>query len=121
MSQMKTGDIITLKATASISAYSIVGVDTTGLCSMPATNTVAILGVSQDLATTNGATGICINGTSKVTAGLSITAGDPIAAQTGGTGKAVVGTTTAATVGIALENGSTNSVIEVSIQPRRLI
>lgn len=121
MSQMKTGDIITLTATASVSAYSIVGVDTTGYCSMPATNTVAILGVTQDLATTNAAVGICINGTSKVVAGMSITAGDPIAAQTGGTGRGAVATTTSAGLGIALESGSTNSVIEVSVQPRRLI
>ena len=123
MSQMKTGDVITLKATASISAYSIVQVDTTAQkCSMPTTITSNVVGISQDLAVTNGAVAICINGTSKVVAGASVTAGDPVGAQTAGTGKAVtVSTTTTAGIGIALQSGSTNSVIEVIVQPRRVL
>ena len=123
MSQMKNGDVITLKATASISAYSIVKQDTTAYkVSMPNTITTNLLGISQDLATTNGAVAICINGTSKVICGESITAGDPIGAQTGGTGKAVVvATSTTARIGQALEAGSTNSVIEIVIQPRPVL
>lgn len=122
MSQMKSGDIITLKAVASISAYSIVSVNTSGLALMTDTLTTNQIGVSQDLATTNGAVGIAINGTSKVICGASVTAADRVGGQTAGAGKAVtVDTTTSASIGQALESGSTNSVIEIVIQPRPVL
>lgn len=125
MSQMKTGDVITLKANdVSIPAYRIAQVAaTTGYADLPATITSNLLGITQNNASATGeAVGITINGTSKVTAGASITAGDPVGAQTGGTGKAVtVATTTTAGIGIALVSGSTNSVIEITVQPRRVL
>lgn len=123
MSQMKTGDIITLKATASVSAKSIVKLDTTGnYCSMPDTITTNLLGISLDSADTNGAVAVIINGTAKVVCGASVAAADPVGAQTGGTGKAVtVATSTTARIGQAIEAGSTNSVIEIVIQPRPVL
>lgn len=124
MSQMKVGDIITLKANdVSVPAYRLVQLTTSGLADLPATITTALIGVTQnDGSATNQAIGVMINGTAKVTCAASITAADPVGAQTGGTGKAVTAaTTTTAAIGVALASGSTNSVIEVTVQPRRII
>jgi hypothetical protein len=122
MSQLKVGDIITLPAAdVSIAAYHIATVDANGRADFPATTTTNVIGVTNNNASATGeAVGIILSGTAKVKLGATVTAGDIVGAITGGKGTGVVGTTTAAIIGIALESGVTNSVIEVTIQPRAL-
>lgn len=129
MSQQKIGDIITLKAAdLSVPAYRIVGVDANGKADIPNTTTTALLGVTNnDASATNQAVGVIISGTAKCKCGASVGAGEVVGCQTS-TGKCIeitdvaVTTTTAVpkAIGISLQAGSTNSVIEITVQPNNL-
>lgn len=117
---------ITLKsASGSCPAYRVVSPSAVGnhYAGIHVTATSIILGVSQnDCSSTGQGWRIRINGTTKVTCGASVSAGAICIPQTA-TGKVVEGTKTYNTgttaiprsVGIALESGSTNSVIEMQI------
>jgi len=119
---MKVGDIITLPAAdTSLTAYRIVEVTSAGYVEMIETITTAIIGVTNNNASATGqAVGVIINGTAKVICNASIPAGSIIGAASASNGKATVGTTTSAILGVALESGSTNSIIEITVQPRVL-
>lgn len=129
MSQENQGTIISCKANdASITAYKIVTVAGENIVKMWDTTTANILGVTtMDAVATYSAIGVVINGTARVTCGASVGVGTVVAPQTA-TGKCIeatvlLNTTTTViprTLGIALENGSTNSVIEVALMPNNV-
>jgi len=125
MSQVRGQNIVSFKGNATMTAYVIVkptAKNTVGICD---TSTAYIVGVTADTSYESGASvPVVIGGTAKVLCGASVSAGAVVMAQTT-TGYAVEATAmlnnTASsvvpkTLGIALEAGSTNSVIEVLIQ-----
>lgn len=127
MSKFQDGPDINLKAnSASSPAYRVVGVATTGdfYAGICITATSHILGISQEDASSTGeAWKVRKYGTSKAACGASVSAGSILTFQTD-TGKVILATitdntttsTVPKTVGIALQAGSTNSVIEISIE-----
>lgn len=126
MSVSRVGPDITLKAAdGSVTAYRVVTVSGVNQVDVWQTATSLTLGVAQDDASaTNDAVGVRIYGTSKATCGESISSGSLLTVQTD-TGKILNGTktyntgTTAIprTVGISLQAGSTNAVIEIVLFP----
>lgn len=117
---------INLKAgSGSCPAYRVVAPSAVGdhYAGVHETGTSLILGISQEDASATGqAWPIRIAGTSKAVCGASVSCGAILIPQTA-TGKVIEGTISANTtttalprsVGVALEKGSTNSVIEVLI------
>lgn len=129
MSQENQGQIISCKAAnASVTAYRVVTVIAGNTIDVFDTTTSKILGVSiQNAAAAGSAVGVTINGTARVTCNSTINAG-AVVAPVAGTGKiaaetALFNTTTTViprTLGIALESGTTNAVIEVAIIPNNI-
>jgi len=129
MSQENNGTIISCKAAnTNVTAYKIVAVSAENTVALWDTVTSAILGVSSmDAAAANSAVGVVINGTVRVQCGASVGAGSVVCPQTA-TGKCIEATNTLnttttvipRTLGIALENGSTNSVIEVALMQNNI-
>jgi hypothetical protein len=129
MSQENNGVIISCKAAdASVTAYKIVAVSGKNTVDLWDTVTSAILGVTTiDAIAAGSAVGVIIGGTARVMCGASVGVGAVVTAQTG-TGKCIEAVTTLnttttvipKTLGIALQNGSTNAVIEVSVMPNNI-
>jgi len=129
MSQYRDIPDITLKANSGSSpAYRVVTVSGANTADIWKTATSLILGVSmEDASATGEAWKIRIAGTAKVACGASVSAGALVTPMTG-TGKITEATKTYNTtttvvprsLGIALEAGSTNSVIEVLIMPNNI-
>ena len=116
------------RANASVPAYTVVEVLTTGTVINWTATTAAgvagnIVGVSMDTADTNESLAVVIGGTARVVCNASISAGSivgPVSATAGFIQALAMPTTVTAvwpnTLGIALQNGSTNAVIEVLLQ-----
>lgn len=120
MSQMSNQLVKSFIAGASLPAY--VAVNLTAVANTVTnsiTSTSVLIGVTTNGAPSGGAVPVAIGGTAKMICAASTPVASVIVAQTG-TGYAVVGdpTTTSLnrSIGIALDAGSTNSVIEVLIQ-----
>lgn len=129
MSQQRNSVFASFLAGDTISAYQIVALTTVANTVIPwATATSVILGVAADSADSGAAANIIIGGTAKVQCGASISMGAIITAQTD-TALAIEAINVAPTVttlvvpftlGQALQAGSTNSVIEVTVNPALL-
>jgi len=130
MSQDRARTVVSLKQNATLSAYRIVRLSGANQVGLYDTATSNIFGVTTDDgsdAGTNGAVSVCINGTTKVQLAGSVAAGslssrkaDTISGLgTAITNPALITTTTSnrKALGIAMEAGSTNSIIEVSVGP----
>ena len=116
------------RAGASVPAYTVVEVLTTGTVINWTATTAAgvagnIVGVSMDTADTNESLAVVIGGTARVVCNASISAGSivgPVSATAGFIQALAMPTTVTAvwpnTLGIALQNGSTNAAIEVLLQ-----
>ena len=116
------------RANASVPAYTVVEVLTTGTVINWTATTAAgvagnIVGVSMDTADTNESLAVVIGGTARVVCNASISAGSivgPVSATAGFIQALAMPTTVTAvwpnTLGIALQNGSTNAAIEVLLQ-----
>lgn len=123
MSQQSNQSVKSFTAAHSIPAYSVVTCLTDGTVAVWSATASMIIGIATDNASTGGALGIVIGGTAKVICNASISAG-AIVAGVGNTNGAIAeaGATNTTTgdfqkiVGISLENGSTNAVIEVLLQ-----
>lgn len=125
--QASPGILQSFKAGETIPAYRVVGMivgPTAHTVKLHITSTSLIFGVSQDQVDTNGFVPVAMQYgcSSKVVCNVSIAAGDIVAPATDAAGKiksvtlSNTGTATP-TLGIALQAGSTNSVIEVLLQP----
>ena len=133
MSQMQSGkgDVLSCRAGETLTAFSVVTIDsgsTTGLHVTPwVTDTQVIIGVCLSGASSTGESVdvLLAAPTSKVRVGsVDIAAGDLVGPQTDNAGqittRANPGTVTTAMVpslGIALAAGSVSSIIEVLLQP----
>lgn len=131
MSQYQDPPEITLySASGSCPAYRVVAPhtsDQTGQVCV--TDTSVILGISMnDCSATNQAWRVRVAGTAKATCGASVSSGAILTFQTD-TGKVVEGTKSYDTtttgllriVGVAIEKGSTNNVIEILVMPQNQI
>ena len=130
MSQFSNQIIKTFEARASITAYTCVAALATTTASVGPWNTVTLfpIGVAQNNASTGDAIEVCIGGTSKVGCQAAVTGGQVVQPGTV-TANITLGigciknaatftvTTNWPTLGIALESGLTNSVIEVLVNP----
>lgn len=126
MSQMSNQMVKSFQASATIPAYVVVKGDTVGKVKVWDTTAAFVIGVSADYSNTDQVAPIVIGGTAKVRCAASVAAYTTVGPSTvttnvtpGSIITTVFGTTTANLIilGIALENGSTNSVIEVLLQP----
>ena len=120
MSQQTPGTRLSILGNESITAYRVVAVDTDRTVRMWDTSTSNILGVSADFGDSSSACQVLLNGTAKVQCALSVGVGAIVGPSTDSNGQIVerVEATTTSyfkTLGIALESGSTNSVIEVAL------
>lgn len=123
MSQNTPGVKLSLETSDTIPAFAVVASSGNHLAGIWVTSTSMILGVSEALADSGAACSVIVSGTAKVGCFASVPAGSLVTPATDAAGyiKAVTSaslTTTAypKILGIALENGSTNSVIEVLLQ-----
>lgn len=127
MSQVRGQTLVSLKSAATLSAYRVVRVSAANTVNYHDTTTSLIFGVTTQAAVqTNGAVSICIGGSAKVGCAASVSAGSLVTAQSAtasglimevGASEALTSTTVIPKVlGIALQSGSTNSVIEVALQ-----
>jgi len=129
MSQFASQLIKSFIANQSITAYTVVTRAATSTYSVAPWNTATamVIGVAQNNGSTGDAIEVAIAGTSKVYCAASVSAGSIVgpntatANLTGGIGSIVerVGSFTSTIaykqIGVALEAGSTNSIIEVLI------
>jgi len=125
MSQESNQVVKSFMAGASIPSYAVVGMQTDSTVITWAATATMLIGVSRDVASTGGAVSIVIGGTARVLCNASISAGAIVGPTNTNTGAIVErgGTNSSTqdavkTLGIALENGSTNAVIEVLLQPQ---
>ena len=117
--------VLSFEAAATLSAYRIVKPTTANHVGLWDTSTAQIIGVTLDDSTggSDSSVAIVIAGTAKVACGASVSTGALVCAQTA-TGLLIetgaIPTTATSTfpkmLGIALQSGSTNSVIEVLLQ-----
>lgn len=124
MAQENNGKVITLKAAdGSVAAYRVVGVSGENQVDVWQTATSLMLGIAlNDASATNDAVAVALDGTARACCGASVSAGAILTAQTD-TGKVIEATitdntttsTVPRTIGVALQSGDTNSVIEVAI------
>lgn len=132
MAQEVNGVIKTFKAfAASIAAYRIVAAGTgKNVARLADTSTCFLIGVSaNDISATGQALSVVLNGTAKCMCGASVSSGALLSFQTD-TGKCIEAlasaynhTTTTIiprTIGVALQAGSTNSVIEILVNPNNV-
>jgi len=134
MSQFSNQIVKSFMANQSIGAYVVVSRAATSTMSVLPWNTTTsfVLGVSLNAASTGEAVNVVIGGTAKVACAASVSVGAIVGPNTvtsnlnAGPGciveRAASFTSTALykNIGIALEAGSTNSVIEVLIQPNHV-
>lgn len=124
MSQSRNSIYASFKAGDTLSAQRIVRLSAANTVDLAVTATSMGFGITSDGADSGAAIQVTILGTAKVACGASVSAGAFVTWQTD-TGLAVEAThlnNTAASVipnaiGLALEAGSTNGVIEVLISP----
>lgn len=128
MSQFSNEVVKTFLCAASVPAYTVVELATEGsIINWTATTAAGvagmIVGVSKDNGSTNTALGIVIGGSARARCNASISAGALVGPVTGTSGliQAVAMPTTVTgvwpnTLGIAVEPGSTNAVIEILLQ-----
>jgi len=123
MSQFSNQVVKTFAANQSVTAYTIVSRAATSTMAVLPWNTTTslVLGIARDNASTGDALEVVIGGTAKVICSASVSAGSLVGPTTATAGYAAAITgffTTSAYkyIGIALEAGSTNSVIEVALQ-----
>ena len=125
MSQHTPGKTRSFKSGAgSLSSARVVGLSAANTVTYWATSTSMIVGVTYDEAQqSDAAISVILDGTAKVTCFASVSAGAIVGPATDGSGKVRErtnpATTTTAfekTIGMALEAGSTDSVIEVALQ-----
>lgn len=122
MSQESNQVVKTFVASESISAYAVVGILAGSYIAWD-TLSANIVGVAMDNASTNGALPVCIAGTAKVRCFASVPTSVVVGPASAGSGsiqnRGATGTSTAnfeKVLGVSLENGSTNAVIEVLLQ-----
>lgn len=121
MSQQVPGGLVkSFQAAATLSANRIVALSAANQVGLWNTTTAMIIGVTlEDSRQTGQAIAVALGGTVKVLCNASVSAGAIVGPDTN-TGaiieRANAATNTAKTLGIALEAGSTNSVIEVALQ-----
>lgn len=125
MSQESNQIVKSFKANETIPAYAIVHLLTDSTIEVWDTVTSKVIGVSRDLTQPGAAAAVVIGGTARVLCNASISAGAIVGPTNTNTGSIVErGATNTSTsdfariLGIALENGSTNAVVEVLIQPQ---
>lgn len=117
MSYQDEGKVISLKAAATIPAYSVVYLSAANTVSNAVTDTSIPIGVARDYAETNGAVPIVISGIARCMVASSITAGELVSFATDSAGKirslTVNNTATTALpiLGMALETASTSGNI----------
>lgn len=119
MSQVHgTWPLLSFKAAATLSAYTVVKVSAGNTVAAYDTTTAQALGVTQQASKggANSSVLVALLGCCKVTAGAAISAGDVVMANNAGQ---VIArdTTTSKAVGIALDAGETNSTIEILLTP----
>jgi hypothetical protein len=124
MAEALNGLVASFKSAATLSAYRVIARSAANEVGYWATQTSQILGVTmEDSKAAGSAIPVVLSGIAKVTCNASVTAGELVGPATGASGQVQVVddalTTTAAllkVLGVALENGSSNSVIRVSLQ-----
>lgn len=126
MSQAASQILKSFQASATIPSFVVVKGDTANKVKTWDTTTAMIIGVSQDYADTDDAVPVVIAGTAKVRCAASVPAYALVKPSTvtanvtpgsiADTGALFTVTAAYKTLGIALEAGSTNSVIEVLLQ-----
>lgn len=109
-----------------MTAFRVVVMDSTtaGRINRFATASSIVIGVSADSAETGGSVPVVIYGTARVSCAASVSAGSIVGPSTDGAGQ-IVERSRAATagtvkIGVALQSGSANSIIEVLLQPLNL-
>jgi hypothetical protein len=97
------------------------GSDTAGIINTVTCNVIGILQNANSVEATGGAAIVRLLGTSKAVCGASVTVGNLLIPNTAGAVVPVAAITGTAyqLVGVALETGSTNSVIEITVNPSR--
>lgn len=127
MSQVSNQLIKSFAVNSSVPAFTIVAIQATSTSQVTNvwTSTLNIVGVALDNASAGDSVPVAIGGTARVICNVSISAGDLVAPVTStgfGVGLAATFTSTALFkhLGVALDNGSTNSVIEVLINPNNV-
>lgn len=131
MAQDVIGTIISLKAAdTSICAWRVACISAKNTCDIWQTSTSKILGLTiNDASNTGDAVGIIISGVGRAVCGASVSVGAVVcpATDTGKVIEIVVDAYTMSTtsvysksVGIALQSGSTNSVISVLVMPNNI-
>lgn len=124
MAEALNGLVASFKGNATLSAYRVVARSAANEVGNWSTQSSSILGVTmEDSKATGSAVAIVLGGIAKAVCNASVTAGQIVGPATDGSGaiveRANPNTTTTAfskTLGIALEAGSTNSVIRVALQ-----
>lgn len=123
MSQQLRGKVKSFTAGETLTAGLVAYLSAANTVALWITSTASIVGVVEDdAAATNSAVGLTLDGTAKVVCGASVSAGavvGPMTASAKVVERANPATTTTAfqkTLGIALEAGSTDAVIEVALQ-----
>jgi hypothetical protein len=124
MAETNQGKVVSFKGAATLSANRVVAYSAANQVGYWATQTSQILGVtSESCKAANSAVAVQLDGIAKVVCNASVTAGELVGPVTDASGKVAdvndVLTSTSAllkVLGVALENGSTDSVIKVAIQ-----
>lgn len=96
--------------------------DTAGICNTSTCNVIGILQNANSVEATGGSAIVRLLGTSKAVCGVSVTVGQLLVPNTASGAVVPIGAVTGTAypiVGVALETGSTNSVIEITINPSR--
>lgn len=109
---------LSFKAAATLSAYTVVKVSAANTVAAYDTTTAQALGVTQQASQggANSSVLVALLGCCKVIAGAAVTAGDIVMANNAG--QAITrDTTTSKALGVALDAGETNSVIEILLKP----
>jgi hypothetical protein len=125
MSYQDQGKVISLKAAATIPAYTVVYLSAANTVSNAVTDTSIPIGVSADYAETNGSVGVVISGIARCKVATSITAGEMVSFATDAAGfiRSLTTNTTITSalpvLGIALETASTSgNIIPVLLAPQ---
>ncbi len=123
MSYQDQGKVISLKAAATIPAYTVVYLSAANTVSNAVTDTSIPIGVSADYAESNGSVPVVVSGVARCKVASSITAGNLVSFATDSAGfiRALTVNNTALSalpiVGIALETASTSgNIIPVLLQ-----
>jgi hypothetical protein len=124
MAHAQNGKVVSFKGNAALAPFRVVTRTADNECGYWATQTTQILGVTlQDSKQTGSAVPVVLDGLVKLTCLGSVTAGELVGPATDAAGKIAevndVLTSTAALLkvcGVAMENGSTDSVILVALQ-----